>query len=104
MKKKNIVISEILPKLLHERKITAKKLSMETGVPTSTLSTWTLPKTKPRNIDDVAAVADFFGVSLNYLLFGENDKKKQIEGKPGEVILSGIYRLKLELIEPLSEK
>ena len=96
MKKKEIVISDVLPRLLKERKLTAKKLSQATSVSQSTLSTWTLPKAKPRNIEDVATVADFLGVSLNYLLFGEADEPQDLQNLDGEIVLSGIYRLKLE--------
>lgn len=104
MKKKPIVINEILPKLLREKKITAKTLSQKTGVSQSTLSTWTAPKAKPRNIDDVALVADYLEVSLNFLLFGEVDKPTDLEQVQGEVVLAGIYRLKLEkLVIPKKE-
>lgn len=96
MKRKPIVINEILPVLLREKKITAKVLSQKTGVSQSTISTWGLPKAKPRNIDDVAMVAEFLDVSLNYLLFGEVDKPSDLEQAQGEVVLSGVYRLKLE--------
>lgn len=98
MKKKSIIINEILPKLLKERGLTAKKVSLETSVSQSTLSTWTLPNAKPRNIDDVAAVAEFLNVSLNYLLFGELDQPNDLLDMNGEVVLSGIYKLRLERI------
>lgn len=96
MKKKPIVINEVLPKLLREKKLTAKVLSQKTGVSQSTISTWSLPKAKPRNIDDVALVAEYLGVSLNFLLFGEVDRPTDLEQVQGEVVLSGIYRLRLE--------
>lgn len=104
-KKKLIIINQILPKLLKEKGVTAKVVSRETGVSQSTLSTWGLPSAKPRNVADVAAVADFFEVSLNYLLFGEIDEPSDLEQVNGEIVLSGVYRLKLEkLIIPSKRK
>lgn len=96
MKKKKIIINEVLPKLLKDKGLTAKEVSKLTGISTSTLSTWTLPKAKPRNIEDVALVAEVLGTSLNFLLFGELDKPSDLNQIQGETVLQGVFRLKLE--------
>lgn len=96
-KKKQIRIGHVLAHLLKERGLSAKALSKNTGVSASTLSTW-MSNSKPRNVDDVAAVAEALGVSLDYLLFEDASVQADITDLKGETILSGIYRIKLEKI------
>ena len=98
MNKKTIKISEVLPRLLKELNMSAKQLSKAAHISPSTISTWCLPKSKPKNIQDVAAAADVLGVSLNMLLFGEADTATDLNNLAGETLLNGIYRIKLERI------
>lgn len=102
--KKKIIIAEVLPGLLKERGITAKQLAKEAGgISASTISTWLLPGSRPRNIEDVAAVAEVLGVSMNHLLFGDAEEPQDLLTLPAEAILEGVYRLKLERI-PIPKK
>lgn len=61
---------EIFSKLLHEYGVTAYKISKETGISQSTLSDWKSGKITPK-ADKLQIIADYFNVSLEYLMTGE---------------------------------
>jgi hypothetical protein len=59
----------ILKKLIKREGISVVHLSKSTKVPLPTLHGW-LQGTAPKNLKQVKAVADYFGVDLDYLCFG----------------------------------
>lgn len=63
-----------LKRLLSEVDINATKLCKATGVPKSTISDW-LMGNSPKNIKQIKAVADFFKVTIDELVFSESIKK-----------------------------
>ena len=98
----NLVMSQIrlgtnLRSLLRARGLTLKKVSVQTGIPYSTLHTW-LENRQPKDIVKVRALAAYLGVGLHYLLFGENEK---LEVAPAAIELptrsvedlSGVYEV-----------
>lgn len=64
------IMYEIFSKLLQAHGITPYKLSKETGVSQSTLSDWKRGISTPKQ-DKLQKIADYFGVSLDYLMTGE---------------------------------
>lgn len=98
MVKKKLKIHETLPRLFKERGLTLRRLSQLSGVPASNLSAWQVVGTKPKDILQVSAVADALNVPLSFLLFGKSEKKIHLEELPSEVVLTGVYRLRLERI------
>ena len=58
---------EFIDKLMQERGITLYKLSKDTGIPYSTLATCKKKGTK-LGLDKVQAIADYFGVTVDYLM------------------------------------
>ncbi len=66
---------EIFEKLLEERGISAYKVSKDTGVTTATLTNWKQGKYIPKQ-DKLQKIADYFDVSLEYLMTG---KEKEFE-------------------------
>lgn len=71
---------EIFEKLLKERGITAYRVSKETGVTTATLTSWKQGKYTPKT-EKMQKIADYFGVSLSYLMTGKEDDE-QIPQEP----------------------
>lgn len=63
---------EIFEKLMKAHGYTAYKVSVETGIAQSTLSDWKKGKYTPKQ-DKMQIIADFFGVSVNFLM-GEEDR------------------------------
>lgn len=63
---------DIFLQLLQKYGVTPYKVSKETGVSQGSLSDWKNGKSTPK-VDKLKKIADFFGVSLNYLMTGEED-------------------------------
>ena len=61
------IFAEKLNELMDENKLKGKSLSEKTGIPRTTISSWLTMK-KKISIDYLCLVADFFGVTTEYLL------------------------------------
>ena len=61
---------EIFEKLCEAKGLTPYKVSKATGIPTATLSNWKAGRYTPKR-DKLQKIADFLGVSLEYLMTGE---------------------------------
>lgn len=72
---------EIFEKLLKEHGVTAYRVSKETGVTTATLTSWKQGKYTPKP-EKMQKIADYFGVSLSYLMTGKEDSEKEPQLKP----------------------
>ncbi|HRK07577.1 MAG TPA: helix-turn-helix transcriptional regulator [Pseudobdellovibrionaceae bacterium] len=66
-------LSKTLRELTRRHSLTVPRLAAQTGVPVNTLHNW-LAGQSPRRLEQVKLVADHFGVSLEYLLFGVESK------------------------------
>ena len=66
----NIFSSKLID-LMQDKKLNIKELSAKTNIPRSTINSWTLKKRSPK-IDYLCTLADFFGVSVDYLLGRED--------------------------------
>lgn len=66
---------EIFEQLLQKNGVTAYKVSKETGVTQSTLSDWKRGRSTPKS-DNMKKIADYFGVSVDYLMTGKDEPKE----------------------------
>ncbi|MGI5896095.1 MAG: helix-turn-helix domain-containing protein [Oscillospiraceae bacterium] len=64
---------EIFEQLLHQKNVTPYRVSKETGISTATLSDWKKGRSTPK-MDKMQKIADYFGVSVDYLLGNTNAK------------------------------
>lgn len=72
---------EVFEQLLQQFGVTAYQVSKATGIAQSTFSSW---KTR-RNLisgDKAKKIADYFGVSVDYLMTGEINKEKEPQLTP----------------------
>lgn len=67
---------EIFEKLLKQHNVTAYRVAKDTGVTTATLTSWKQGKYTPKP-EKMQKIADYFGVSLSYLMTGKEDAKKE---------------------------
>lgn len=74
---------EIFLKLLEKKGVTAYKVGKETGIGASTFSDWKSGRSVPKQ-DKLQKIADFFGVTVDYLMTGEEKKEEFPE-------LQGVY-------------
>lgn len=72
---------EIFESLLRERGITSYRVAKDTGITSATLSDWKNGKSQPK-VDKLQKIADYFGVSLDYLC-GKEEETVQKEKAPG---------------------
>ncbi len=85
-----------LKKLIADKNINAIKLSKATGVPKSTLSDWLLGNS-PKNITQVKAVAEYFNVSIDELVFSDSKKKSMTtEKSDSELLMFGNFDVYLK--------
>lgn len=85
---------EIFVELLQKRKVTAYQVCKATGIASATISDWKNGKSKPKQ-EKLKKIADYFGVSLDYLTTGresaakapvtDEDVKLALFGGDGEV-------------------
>lgn len=61
---------EIFEQLLHKFKTTTYKVSKDTGISQTIFSNWKSGRSIPKQ-DKMQKIADYFGVSLEYLMTGE---------------------------------
>lgn len=64
---------EIYQKLLDEKGLKNADIARETGISNMTLSDWKKGKSTPKQ-DKLMKIADYFGVTVEYLMTGENSK------------------------------
>ena len=67
---------EIFEKLLKEKGITAYRFCKDTGVSSSTISTWKKKDSKC-GTELAEIIADYFGVTIDYLMTGKEPEKKE---------------------------
>lgn len=70
------VMYEIFSELLQKYGLTPYKVSKEVGISQSTLSDWKRGKSTPK-IDKLQKIADYFGVSVEYLTTGKDESEKK---------------------------
>lgn len=70
---------EIFEQLLLKHGVTPYKLSQEIGVSQSTLSDWKRGRSTPK-LDKLQKIADYFGVTVDYLMTG-NEQEKDFDPK-----------------------
>ena len=67
---------DIFAKLLEERHLKAADVCRGTGLPSSLFSEWKRGKSTPK-ADKIKKIADFFEVSVEYLMTGDDPAKKE---------------------------
>lgn len=64
---------KIFEQLCEQNHITPYRVSKDTGISTATLTSWKMGKYEPKQ-DKLQKIADYFGVTLDYMITGEEKK------------------------------
>lgn len=83
---------EIFEQLLSKYGVTAYRVAKETGITTATLTNWKQGKYTPKQ-DKLQKIADYFGVSLDYLMTGNTTEPVE----PVTVRNSGYFNASLKI-------
>lgn len=92
---------EIFEELCLARGVTPYKVSQATKVRTSTLSQWKLGRYQPKQ-DKLQKIADYFGVSLDYLMYGYEKEKNDKFSKENAKLVT-LIRNDTELAKALNK-
>lgn len=68
---------DIFEKLCEEKGVTPYRVCKETGITTSTISNWKAGRYTPK-ADKIQKIADFFGVSIEFLMGAEEKEESPI--------------------------
>jgi transcriptional regulator with XRE-family HTH domain len=93
----DLKVNTILKRLMKERGETLVSLSKTTGVPKSTISEW-LSNRSPNPVQAVK-VANALGVSLHYLLFGEDDAQEAFQKIMKEDFFKGTFEISIKRVK-----
>lgn len=93
-----IKIGETLRELIRQKRYSLKALSKATGVPASTLGEWINNRT-PKNPIYIQKVASALGVSMHYLLFGEEDSQEPITKLIAEDVFKGTFEISIKRVK-----
>ncbi len=93
-----LIISKVFENLLKKNKVSLRAVSKGTKVPVSSLSEWKKNNRNP-NAEHVARVADFFGCSVHYLLFGDEDPSEPMQKILKEEFFKGTFEVTLKRVK-----
>lgn len=72
---------KIFEQLCKEKGVTAYKVCKATGITTATISNWKAGRYTPKQ-EKMQKIADYFGVSIEYLMSGKDTDHKEPQLKP----------------------
>lgn len=98
-KMKKAKLDKVLKALLKDRGIKASDLSKKTGIPGATLSSL-LNGGQTQRPEHLLVLIQFFGVSIEFLLFEEDNQKPSLDDVFTEGIFEGWLKVKIERTIP----
>lgn len=93
----------VLRRLLDDRKISARQLSRDTGIPQSTITSF-MSNRGLHKPDHLYILAQYFGVSMETLLFGKDDRPPSLNEVLTEGVFEGWLKVKIERAIPNKRK
>lgn len=94
----SLTLKDQLPLLIEKHRLNVSRLAELTNVNVQTLHNW-IGGQNPKNIEQVKAIADFFGVSLEYLCFGETHRQLDSINEYKDEINAGIFEVVLRRVK-----
>lgn len=96
-------LAETLNRLMKQHSVSTRALSKDTGVPQSTISALIGGRSSQKP-EHLLAIAKRFSVSLEFLIFGEDDQPPNLENVLTEQIFSGWVKINVERAIPNKKK
>ena len=93
-----VKIAKSLSALVKQRGLSLRQLSKLSSVPASTLNEW-MSNRPPRNPVQVKRVAEVLDVSMNYLLFGEEDRNDPLQRIITEDVFQGNFQITIKRLK-----
>lgn len=90
-------IGTTLRSIIEERRLTLKEIASGSGVPASTIAEWTNNRT-PKNPIQIQKVSAFLGVSIHFLMFGEEDREEPIAKLLKDEVFTGTFEITVKKV------
>ncbi len=100
---KKVKLHSILKKFIQDKKVSAREVSRSCGIPQSTITNF-LSGRGPHRPEQVLKLANYFGCSMEFLLFGEDDRPPTLDEVFTEGLFDGWLRVKIERAVPSKRK
>jgi transcriptional regulator with XRE-family HTH domain len=90
--------AKTLKKIIRQKAMTTGELAKEINVSPKTINDWLTGRT-PRDLDAVKRCAEVLGVTVHYLLYGEEDRRNLIEEILERTeIHTGLYEISIKKV------
>ena len=100
---KKVKLHIVLKRLLVERQISARELGRSTGIAQSTITS-IMSNRGLHKPEHLFAISQYFGVSLETLLFGTDDRPPTLSDVLTTAVFDGWLRVKIEAAVPDTKK
>ena len=100
---KKVKLHIILKKLIEDKRVSARQVARDCGLAQSTLNSL-LSGRSPAKPEQVLALARYFGTSMEFLLFGSDDRPPTLDEVLTEGVFDGWLRVKIERAVPNKRK
>lgn len=95
-----VLLPTVLKDLMEKRNLSTRTLAKQTGLPLSTLSTYLSGKKASYAPEHLRVLADFFDVSIDFLLFRRGKSSANLDVLKTESLFSGWVKIKVERAIP----
>ena len=100
---KTVLLPKILKKLMQDKNLSVRQLAKDCKLPVSTISSYLSGKKSSYSPEHLECLADFFGVSIDYLLFGKNPNAS-LNSVFTEPVFNGWLKVTVERAVPSKKK
>ncbi len=100
---KKIKLKSVLVQLLKDRGVSAREVARKCSIPQSTLNNY-ISGRGPQNPEQILVLAQYFGCSMEYLLFGEDIRPPTMDEVLTEGVFEGWLKVKIERAIPNRRK
>jgi len=100
---KKVKLDKILKKLIKDKGVSARQVSRDCKIAQSTLTNF-LSGRGPHKPEQVLTLAKYFGVSMEFLLFGVDERPPTIDEVMTQGLFEGWLKVKIERAVPNKRK
>lgn len=100
---KKLKLSGVLKQLIDEKGVSVREVGRACNIPQSTMNNF-LSGRGPHRPEQIHALAKFFGVSMEKLLFGEDDRAPTLAEVFTEGLFEGWLKVRIERAVPSKKK
>lgn len=97
---KTVKLNQTLKELMSKHGLKLKALSKASGIPLSTLGSYTASSKSAYRPEHIAKLCDYFNVTSDFLLFGETNGSEALGALLTEQVFDGFLKVRVERVIP----